>query len=467
MSQVKQTELRKRLSRVLSELYGEEVPAYNMLVEVAQEVNQDYQRQHPEEAELFGSLERVTAERHGAIRVGSPAELAQAARIFGAVGMYPVNFYDLRDAKPKPIPVVSTAFRPTDRQELAENPFRVFTSMLVPEDRRFFTPELEHRLKEYISQRTLFSDELLALADSSVAGHGLPEEQAQRFLDLAAEAFALSAEPVDREWYEELESISSVAADIGGVASTHINHLTPRVLDIDELYSRMESRGVSMIDSIQGPPACEGPDVLLRQTSFKALAEPRMFKEADGSVQEGELQVRFGEVEARGIALTPNGRAVYDASMAEVQAELAQGGRERSEIAEEVWAKRFPRTEAEFLKEDLGYFTFDLVPDAHVTDIPKQLSELVSTGHIRIEPIVYEDFLPQSAAGIFASNLSSDGNVRDAQGDAPRDAAWMSDQIGMPVLDSFEIYAQERASSLALICQELGIQVEDLILPWA
>lgn len=467
MSHVKQTELRKRLSRVLSELYGEEVPAYNMLVEVAQEVNQDHQRQHPEQAELFGSLERVTAERHGAIRVGSPTELAQAARIFGAVGMYSVNFYDLRDAKPKPIPVVSTAFRPTDRQELAENPFRVFTSMLVPEDRRFFTPELEHRLKEYISQRTLFSDELLALADSSVAGNGLPEEEAQRFLDLAAAAFALSSEPVDREWYEELESISSVAADIGGVSSTHINHLTPRVLDIDELYSRMESRGVSMIDSIQGPPKCEGPDVLLRQTSFRALSEPRMFKEADGSVQEGELQVRFGEVEARGIALTPNGRAVYDASMAEVEAELARSGRDRAEVAKEVWERRFPQTEAEFLEHDLGYFTFELTLDAPVPELPTQLIDLVSSGHIRVEPIVYEDFLPQSAAGIFASNLSGEGNVRDAQGEAPRDAAWMSDRIGTPVLDSFEIYAQERASSLARICQQLEVQPNDLSLPWA
>lgn len=466
MSHVDQTELRKRLSRVLSELYGDEVPAYNMLVEVAQEVNQAYQRQHPEQAELFGSLERVTAERHGAIRVGSPKELAQAARIFGAVGMYSVNFYDLRDAKPKPIPVVSTAFRPIDRTELAANPFRVFTSMLVPEDRRFFTVELEKRLKEYISQRVLFPEELLNLADSAIAGNGLPEEQAQRFLDLAAAAFALSSEPVDRAWYEELESISSVAADIGGVSSTHINHLTPRVLDIDELYSRMESRGIKMIDAIQGPPKWEGPDVLLRQTSFKALSEPRLFKEADGSVSEGALQVRFGEVEARGIALTLNGREVYDAGMAEVEAESIQSGRERSEVMKEVWARRFPRTEIEFLKADLGYFTFELATDAPVSEKPTRLIDLVTSGHVRVEPIVYEDFLPQSAAGIFASNLSSDGNVRDAQGEAPRDATWMSERLGTAVLDSFEIYAQERASSLTRVCQQLGMQPTDLEVPW-
>ena len=40
-----------------------------------------------------------------------------------------------------------------------------------------------------------------------------------------------------------------------------------------------------MIDEIQGPPRWDGPDVLLRQTSFRALAEPRRFRAADGSRQ--------------------------------------------------------------------------------------------------------------------------------------------------------------------------------------
>ena len=96
-------------------------------------------------------------------------------------------------------------------------------------------------------------------------------------------AFALSREPVDRAWYAELTAVSAVAADIAGVPTTHINHLTPRVLDIDDLYRRMSERGIAMIDAIQGPPRWDGPDVLLRQTSFRALAEPRRFREADGT----------------------------------------------------------------------------------------------------------------------------------------------------------------------------------------
>ena len=58
-------------------------------------------------------VDEVTAERHGAIRVGTPAELADVADLFAAFGMYPVGFYDLRDAA-SPVPVVSTAFRPID-----------------------------------------------------------------------------------------------------------------------------------------------------------------------------------------------------------------------------------------------------------------------------------------------------------------------------------------------------------------
>lgn len=167
--------------------------------------------------------------------------------------MHPTGFYDLPDARPQPIPVVSTSFRPTDTEELARNPFRVFTSVLVPQDRRFFDADLERRLTAFIESRTLFPEELLALADRAETGGGLDAADAERFLELAT-SFALSPEPVDRAWYAELERISGVAADFGGVASTHINHLTPRVLDIDDLHRRMQDRGITMIDRIQGRP---------------------------------------------------------------------------------------------------------------------------------------------------------------------------------------------------------------------
>lgn len=466
---VDSTELRAQFAARLSVLYGTEVPAYNTLVDVSHEVNQHVLSRDGADAERLGSIDRVTAERHGAIRVGTPAEMAQVARIFGALGMFPCGFYDLRDAHPQPIPVVSTAFRPLERDELAANPFRVFTSMLVPEDRRFFDEGLEQRLTGFLDSRELFSQELLQLADRATEYGTLSGADAERFLDLATASFALSPEPVDRAWYAELESISSVAADIGGVTSTHINHLTPRVLDIDDLYASMQARGIEMIDQIQGPPRWEGPDVLLRQTSFRALAEPRHFRESDGRVGEGELRVRFGEVEARGIALTPAGRDTYDQLVAEVDLRLREHGdtSSRQEVAQQVWRERMPGTERELARKGLGYFTYRVVDgsralfDARGREAVERrdIQGLVDAGVVAPEPIVYEDFLPRSAAGIFASNLTSSVTMTADQGGAERDLGWMSDVIGRQVAVPEEVYAAEAAASIADVEKGLGLDL--------
>ncbi|MCP2264135.1 2-oxoadipate dioxygenase/decarboxylase family protein [Promicromonospora thailandica] len=443
-------QLRAAFARSLSDMYGTEVPAYTTLLDVSHEVNADFVARHGADAERLGSIARVTAERHGAIRVGTPTEMAQVARVFGAMGMRPVGFYDLRDASSSSVPVISTAFRPVDRDELARNPFRVFTSMLVTADRRFFTADLERRLESFLAARTLFGPELLALADRAEAEGGLPEEQATEFLRLATEAFELSREPVDQAWYRELEAVSAVAADIGGIASTHINHLTPRVLDIDDLYARMEARGITMIDAIQGPPRWEGPDVLLRQTSFRALAEPRTFRTPDGEIVRDALRVRFGEVEARGIALTREGRAAYDAAVVEID-EAAAAARaddpgfteeRRQEIARSVWARTFPTTEAALAEQGLGWFTYEA--DS-------------ATGTVRREPIVYEDFLPRSAAGIFQSNLTSDGAKDATQEATDRDADWMAGALGRDLDDPFDLYADQVDRSLAAAAETLGV----------
>lgn len=451
-------QLRAAFARSLSDMYGKEVPAYTTLLDVSHEVNADFVAKHGADAERLGSIARVTAERHGAIRVGTPTEMSQVARIFGAMGMQPVGFYDLRDASSSSVPVISTAFRPIERAELARNPFRVFTSMLVTADRRFFTADLERRLENFLGARTLFGPELLALADRAEAEGGLPEDQAAEFLRLATEAFELSREPVDQAWYRELEAVSAVAADIGGIASTHINHLTPRVLDIDDLYARMEAGGITMIDAIQGPPRWEGPDVLLRQTSFRALAEPRTFRTADGEIVSDALRVRFGEVEARGIALTREGRAAYDAAVIEIDETAAAARAEdpgltevqRQEIARAVWQKTFPTTEAELAAQGLGWFTYEVDGDG--------------TG-VRREPVVYEDFLPRSAAGIFQSNLTSDGAKDASQQGTDRDADWMSGALGRELNDPFDLYADQVARSLTGAAETLGVDPATLTTP--
>ncbi|WP_300083312.1 DUF1338 family protein, partial [Propioniciclava sp.] len=261
-------QLRAAFARSLSAMYGTEVPAYNTLVDVSTAVNADFMAAHPDTAERLGRIDRVTAERHGAIRVGTASELRRVAQIFAALGMEPVGFYDLRGDEATSLPIVSTAFRPTTPEALAINPFRVFCSTLVTDDRRYFDARLTDELDAFLASRELFGDDVVALAEQAEADGGLPDAEAEEFLRLATACFELSDEPVDRAWYTRLAEISGVAADIGGVRATHINHLTPRVLDIDDLYARMTALGITMIDEIQGPPRWEGPDVLLRQTSF-------------------------------------------------------------------------------------------------------------------------------------------------------------------------------------------------------
>jgi len=458
-------ELRAEFALRLSELYGNEVPAYNTLVDVSADVNRDFLKEHGDDAERLGSISRVTAERHGAIRLGSPREMRQVTRIFAAFGMYPVGFYDLRDASSSAVPVVSTAFRPLDCEELARNPFRVFTSMLAAQDPRFFTVDLQRRLADFLDARELFSPQLLELADSATAQAGLPTADAQRLLDLATQAFSLSTEPVDYEWYQTLEAISAVAADIGGVTSTHINHLTPRVLDIDDLYRRMQALGIEMISEIQGPPAWEGPDVLLRQTSFRALAETRSFRHPDDSVREGHLRVRFGEVEARGLALTPAGRDLYDSLVAEVDELLAAvpGTATRVEFAREVWRRGLPVTEFELARQGLAFFTFRLDDAAllrHPLASPVSLAELIEAGIAVPLPIVYEDFLPRSAAGIFQSNLTDQGTKDEAQTGTDFDIDRMSDIVGTTVLDPNTLYERQQQASIDRLAAQLHVLIE-------
>jgi uncharacterized glyoxalase superfamily metalloenzyme YdcJ len=153
--------------------------------------------------------------------------------------------------------------------------------------------------------------------------------------------------------------------------------------------------------------------VLLRQTSFRALAEPRRFREADGGVVEGTLRVRFGEVESRGVALTLKGRRRYDAAMATPDPAKA-------------WGDYFPTTHERMASAGLAYY--------HGGDPSK--------------PIVYEDFLPASAAGIFRSNLDTDAQKADGEGDRNWDynADWMAGQIGHHIHDPYELYEKVATS---------------------
>jgi uncharacterized glyoxalase superfamily metalloenzyme YdcJ len=214
-----------------------------------------------------------------------------------------------------------------------------------------------------------------------------------------------------------------------------------------------------MIDEIQGPPRWEGPDVLLRQTSFRALAEPRKFREIDGSVTTGSLRVRFGEVEARGIALTPPGRARYDELMLETDRELRHSHASRQDVARQIWQARFPGTERELATQQMAYFTFQRA-SGRARDRqqpPPDVAGLLDGGWLTAHPIVYEDFLPRSAAGIFASNLTDEGSRDSEQPRIEYDENWLSEVIERPVWDLFELYRSQQDFSLDAAYLELEV----------
>ena len=61
------------------------------------------------------------------------------------------------------------------------------------------------------------------------------------------------------------------------------------------------------------------------------------------------------------------------------------------------------------------------------------------------KPIVYEDFLPDSAAGIFRSNLAGDAAAADVDDVSDYSFDWLAAAIGHHVHDPYDLY--EKAAS--------------------
>jgi uncharacterized glyoxalase superfamily metalloenzyme YdcJ len=75
------------------------------------------------------------------------------------------------------------------------------------------------------------------------------------------------------------------------------------------------------------------------------------------------------------------------------------------------------------------------------------LQALIDAGHVSYEPLVYEDFLPVSAAGIFQSNLGGNGNARC---NSTGSQAELEAALGVPVLDEMKLYESSQARSIDL-----------------
>ncbi|MGE8181530.1 2-oxoadipate dioxygenase/decarboxylase HglS [Pseudomonas mandelii] len=439
--------IRQRFSKAMSDMYREEVPLYGALMKLVEQTNRHVLDSDPQVARQLnstGEIERLDLERHGAIRVGTAGELATLARLFAVMGMQPVGYYDLT---PAGVPVHSTAFRAVHETALQVSPFRVFTSLLRLE----LIEDLELRAfaQSVLDKRQIFTPTALALIDRAETAGGLNEQEAQDFVEQALETFRWHhSATVTAEQYQKLSAQHRLIADVVAFKGPHINHLTPRTLDIDIVQAQMPAHGITPKAVIEGPPRRQCP-ILLRQTSFKALDEPIAFTDQAGT--RGSHSARFGEIEQRGAALTPKGRALYDRLLNAARDELQDFPNEANAARYNALMTQhfteFPDTYEGMRQQELAYFRYFVTEKGLEADELKSLSldDLLSGGYLRVEPLVYEDFLPVSAAGIFQSNL---GDAAQVNYGVHSNQQAFEQALGRPTIDELGLYAETQRRSI-------------------
>lgn len=447
--------IRAQFSAAMSLMYKHEVPLYGTLLALVSEINQQVMAEQPEVAEALrwtGEIERLDQERHGAIRVGTAAELATIARLFAVMGMQPVGYYDLSCAG---VPVHSTAFRAVHEQSLHVSPFRVFTSLLRLE--LIDDLALRELAQEILARRQIFSPRALELIEQHERDGGLGDADARTFVQEALHTFRWHHDAtVTAEQYRQLHDHHRLIADVVAFKGPHINHLTPRTLDIDAIQAGMPAKGIAPKAVIEGPPTRRHP-ILLRQTSFKALQEQVAFSD-----QQGSHTARFGEIEQRGAALTPKGRQLYDRLLEATRSSLGGAPTEANaghymDLLNTHFAE-FPDDLAQMREQGLAYLRyFPTDKGLAAKDQPGRpttLQGLIDAGHVHYEALVYEDFLPVSAAGIFQSNLGEDAQT-DYGSNANRAA--FEAALGLKVQDELALYAQSEQRSLQACAQALKL----------
>ena len=517
-------ESRQQVSDGMLETYGEEVPLFKTLHEKVRSRNDQFVENAQDNAEMQqklagANLEQLGNIRHAAIRLALQDEMEMFVRVMNQLVQFPVAYYDLTASG---TPVKSTVLRPVHDEEIQENAFTIFSSMLDfealdfssdPELRSVIEDVLEERRIEHFKGEGIFSQKLIELVEKAEI-EGLSEEERQEYVKEVVDIFQLNKESlIDKDTYERIKDISPVASDILG-AGLNINHLTPDTPDISGVYEDMKAENIVMNGFIYGP---KGIDILLEQTSFKAVTVELTTPEGEKI----EHQARFGEVESRGMAISVSGREIYDEVLKEINSQikeereafkeqLKKEGKEysgeirdnkESELGEkyikigmEKFPEAFPNTEKDLALQGLAYFKYEINEEAlaqadsqEIKDILDQvqktqlkLSEnesdqqkiiteelnplmeaLVEAGVAERNRIKYRDFLPASAAGIFSSNRDKDGAVKEAQDMAI--AQWYKEEIG--VTNFYDLYEHTQAKAMMETLSKLeekGIKVDGI-----
>lgn len=533
-----QIQMQNRLFAELSRMFGQEVPLYDKSLLVNRETNKTVVallgQLHVGFALSDEQLNKTSGERHGAIRIGKPAEYRLMGRFFAAFAMEPHNFYDMASVGAKSQPIIATAFRSKLNPD-----HRVFCSLLLTD---YFDAATKARIEALLATREVFSEKARKLLDQNEQQGGLSWDDANALIaEGVNRIFKWTGQARDCALYKELcDAGFKIAADIACFESHHLNHLTPNTFCMDlytaamkfcmgemneatfrsraetalgrlakradrdwmrlhfkhvnratldgyksgtlpangvaeaveKLTRRLQQDDLALSklkhagfkDFTEGP--AEDTPVLLRQDSYKALTEPVKFRNPDGTTVDAVHTARFGEIEQRFYATTAKGRALYDRCLAEADAAREKNpGLAKQDFAayEELYAKPFapfPKTLLELLSQKLvcGRYAVTAAGRAAKGKISTtDINELVRLGYVDYEGLRYEDFLPVSAAGIFASNLSQYGTKATATQRPVHTQADLEEILGRKIVDSNVTYVGRQAESVLKVYSDLGL----------
>ena len=120
----------------------------------------------------------------------------------------------------------------------------------------------------------------------------------------------------------------------------------------------------------------------------------------------------------------------------------------------------FPKTLPALLAAGLAYGLYSSTPKgqaARAKIATTNITELVRLGYVDFDGQRYEDFLPVSAAGIFASNLNQYGTKSTAARKPVYTQAMLEEIMGREIIDADEVYAGIEAQSLLDTYASLGL----------
>jgi uncharacterized glyoxalase superfamily metalloenzyme YdcJ len=290
------------------------------------------------------------------------------------------------------------------------------------------------------------------------------------FRQRATRSLERLARQADRHWMKlHFKHLSADAIDAfphGALApsaiATTVDALATRLAQTDLQLKSLNHSGFK--DFTEGP--AEDTHVLLRQDAYKALTEPVQFANRDGTTVDAKHTARFGEIEQRFYATTKKGRELYDRCLAAADAEKDADPsliRRDMDAYERMYAAHFaefPKSLPDLLKAGLVYGRFHatragIAAKGAASNV--ELWALVAAGHVSFEGLRYEDFLPVSAAGIFASNLNQYGTKSTAAVKPTYAQSTLESVIGKTIVDADAVYRAMEAESLLETYRDLGL----------